>query len=208
MNGLGIERWQRLWQAIHANGDAAVWYETLMRAFAEPQRHYHNAQHIAECLTELDAARHLARQPKAVELAIWFHDAVYDPKSPDNEEQSAALAKRCLEAAGLPELACTVGGLVMATKTHKPEAGSDAALLVDVDLSILGREEARYAEYELQIRAEYAWVPEDIFKTKRAEILQHFLDRSRIYNTDHFFTRHETPARRYLSRAIQHLGQG
>jgi predicted metal-dependent HD superfamily phosphohydrolase len=205
VKGLGTDRWKHLWQAIDANGDALVWYETLTSAFAEPQRHYHNGRHIAECLAEFDVARHLARQPEAVELAVWFHDAVYDPKRPDNEEQSAAMAKCCLETAGLADLARTVAELVMATKTHSPAAGSDAALLIDLDLSILGRDETRVSEYESQIRAEYAWVPEHVFKTKRSEILQRFLDRTRIYNNDHFFARYEATARRNLTRAIQRL---
>jgi predicted metal-dependent HD superfamily phosphohydrolase len=59
---------------------AAGWYQRLTDAYAEPQRHYHNQQHIAECLAEFDQARHLAQQPTAVELALWFHDAVYDPR--------------------------------------------------------------------------------------------------------------------------------
>ena len=95
------ERWLRLWQAIGASGDASTWYETLTRAYAELHRHYHNQQHIADCLAEFDAVRLLAKQPYAVELALWFHDAVYDPKAADNEEQSAALARCCLQSAGL-----------------------------------------------------------------------------------------------------------
>src|SRR5690349_8065412 len=98
----------QLWQTIGASGDAARWYETLSRAYAEPQRHYHNQQHIAECLAELDGARHLAKEPACAELALWFHDAVYDPKSGENEERSAAMAKRCLSDAGLPDLASRV----------------------------------------------------------------------------------------------------
>jgi len=62
----------------------------------------------------------------------------------------------------------------MATKTHEPNTHVDAPLLVDVDLSILGQPKARFDEYERQIRAEYGWVPEKIFGTKRAEILQRF----------------------------------
>src|SRR6266850_1795575 len=90
------DRWAALWCAIGASGDPSLWYERLTAAYAEPQRVYHNQQHIAECLAQFDAVRHLARQPEAVEVAIWFHDAVYDPKGADNEEQSANLAKRCL----------------------------------------------------------------------------------------------------------------
>ena len=122
-----------------------------------------------------------------------------------NEEQSAAMAKRCVESAGRPDLAETDVALVMATKLHNTDTGSDAALMVDVDLSILGQDEKRFDDYESGIRAEYAWVPQDVFNTKRAEILKRFLNRERIYSTEHFFTRYERQARRNLENSIQKL---
>src|SRR6185503_8371573 len=155
---------------------------------------------IAECLAEFDSARHLAQQPVAVEFALWFHDAAYDPKAGDNEEQSAAMARSCLETGGASDLAATVSDLVLATNSHSAEAGPDAALMVDVDLSILGQGEQRFAEYEGQIREEYRSVPKLIFNLKRAEILEHFLARSRIYATDFFATKYEQQARRNLWR--------
>ena len=205
MNWPGQDRWLRLWQAAVASGDGATWYEKLTRAYAEPQRHYHNQQHIAECLAEFDGARHLTQQPAAVELALWFHDAVYDPKASDNEERSAALARSCLETGGASRLAATVSDLVMATKSHSTEAGPDAALTFDADLSILGQGEQRFAEYEAQIREEYRWVPKLIFNLKRAEILERFLARSRIYATDFFAAKCEQQARRNLEGSIRQL---
>jgi predicted metal-dependent HD superfamily phosphohydrolase len=163
------ERWLALCEAAAAPGAHAGWYERLTAAYAEAHRHYHNQQHIAECLAQFDAARHLARDPIAVELALWFHDAVYDPRKADNEEQSAALAKRCLAELGLGDaLAETVAALIMTTKTHGVRADSDAALTVDIDLSILGQDEKRFSEYEQQICREYAWVPQLVFTAKRA----------------------------------------
>lgn len=205
MNWPAQDRWLGLWQAASASGEGAPWYEKLTRAYAEPQRHYHNQQHIAECLVEFDGARHLAQQPAAVELALWFHDGVYDPKAGDNEERSAAMARNCLETSGASNLAATVSDLVMATKSHSTEAGPDAALMVDVDLSILGQGEQRFAEYEAQIREEYRWVPKLIFNPKRAEILERFLTRRRIYATDYFATKYEQQARRNLEDSIRQL---
>jgi len=203
MNWPAQDRWQRLWQSAGGSGGAGVCYEQLTRAYAEPQRHYHNQQHIAECLAEFDGARHLARQPDAVELALWFHDAVYDPKASDNEEQSATLAKRCLEGAGSSPLAATVAELVMVTKTHDAQAGPDAALMVDVDLSILGQSETRFAEYETQIRQEYGWVPKPIFNLKRKEIFRGFLQRPHIYTTQFFAAKYEEQARHNLNQSIR-----
>lgn len=203
-----LNRWRQLWQSVGANGDAAPWYARLAAAYAEPQRHYHNQQHIAECLAEFDGARQLAQNPAAVEFALWFHDAVYDPKAADNEERSAAMARSCLEGASLPALASTVDALVVATKLHRTETGPDVGLMMDVDLSILGQGEERFAEYEAQIREEYCWVPVVVFKPKRAEILQRFLDRPRIYTTELFASRYEQTARGNLENSIRNLGQG
>lgn len=205
MNWPGQERWLRLWEASGIGGDAAPWFEKLTQAYAEPQRLYHNQQHIAECLAEFDGAKQLAQDPAAVELALWFHDAVYDPRAGDNEERSAAMAMSCLESGGQSKLAATVGSLVMATKTHSTEAGPDAGLLVDVDLGILGQSEQRFYEYEAQIREEYHWVPRLVFQPRRAEILQRFLDRKRIYATDLFAAKYEEAARRNLENSIQRL---
>src|SRR5205814_239074 len=105
--------------------------------------------------------------------------------------QSRSIAnssRRGHELAWTGSLAATVSDLVMATKSHSTEAGPDAALMVDVDLSILGKGEQRFAEYEAQIREEYRSVPKLIFNFKRAEILERFLARSRIYATDFFAT--------------------
>jgi predicted metal-dependent HD superfamily phosphohydrolase len=82
---------------------------------------------------------------------------------------------------------------------------ADAPLLVDVDLSILGRAAERFWKYEAQIRMEYEWVPEDIFATKRAEILDRFLRRRRIYSTEHFFVRYEKRACTNLLASLQKL---
>jgi len=175
-------------------------------AYSEPHRHYHNQQHISECLAEFDGARQLAQKPDAVEFALWFHDVIYDPRAGDNEEKSAALANRCLvEAKVEPGLAEIVSRLVMATKTHSTDADPDAAVMVDVDLSILGQAEERFWEYEDQIRQEYAWVPNSLFGSKRAEILEQFLARPRIYASDWFHGKYEQTARRNLELSINKL---
>ena len=205
MNWPAQERWRRLWQAAGVTGEPESWYEKLTAAYAEPQRHYHNQQHIAECLAEFDRARHLTQQPVEVELALWFHDAVYEPKASDNEEQSAALAQRCLETSGVTQLTPIVSQLVMATKSHQTAANPDTALMVDVDLSILGQSEQRFAEYETQIREEYRSVPKLVFNFKRAQILKRFLARPRIYATDFFATQYEEQARRNLENSIRRL---
>lgn len=195
-----------MWDALQLPPPAG-WHERLLQCYAEPQRHYHTAQHLRECLDEFDGARSLASHAPAVELAIWFHDAVYDPRAQDNEERSAALAEECLCSVGASEETRQwVADLILATKHHLA-ATTDQALLIDVDLAILGQPPDRYGEYEAQIQREYAWVPTDVFAGKRAEVLQRFLDRPRVYATESFFDRYEARARENLTRSLKRLHQ-
>ena len=184
-------------------GDGVAARDEVLRAYAEPWRHYHALQHLGECLTAYGAADHLAVRPAEVEAALWFHDAVYELQRADNEEQSARLAQRTLADAGVPQdVASRVAALVLATRhTAIPEA-PDEQLLVDIDLSILGASQERFAEYECQIRAEYSFVPEAVFNEKRRAILRSFVARPSIYNTAHFRNLLEQAARRNLAGAL------
>lgn len=163
-------------------------YARLLAMYSEPHRHYHNGHHIADCLHEFDQVRQLAAAPLAGDLAIWFHDAVYDSRAANNEERSAELAKDWMGKSGAPAaLTDAVGKLILATKRHDASLHADAPLLVDVDLIILGQPAARFWKYEDQIQLEYEWVPEKLFASKHTEILERFLARRRIYNTEYFF---------------------
>jgi len=201
-------RWTKLWGATATPVSEAI-FARLATRHAEPHRHYHNAQHVAECLVEFDRVAHNANSSAAVEAAIWFHDAVYDPPAADNEERSAELAQTSLRQLGAKaDLIDAVMRLVLATKKHDVSLHPDASLMVDVDLSILGQDPDRFWEYENQIRAEYDWVPAATFATKRAEILEGFLARPRIYNSEAFFHRFEAKARDNLRASIKKLRGG
>lgn len=200
------ESWAKLWREIGAKDDGLAVFQELVALYSEPHRHYHNLHHIADCLDEFDAARHVARHPLAIELGIWFHDAIYDPRASDNEEKSAELAeKRITEAGGDEDLRASVTALVMATKSHGRSAHGSSPFICDVDLSIFGKPESRFWEYEAQIRKEYDWVPIAIFAAKRAEILEKFLACGRIYSTQQFFDRYEKQARANLQASVQKL---
>ena len=196
--------WQRAWTGIGAVGEGDALFAQLMAAYAEPQRHYHTLQHVGECLALFDDARTLAAHSAEVELALWFHDAIYDIKGHDNEQRSADWARDALRDAGAPaDAAQRVHDLVMATRHTAVPSGRDEQLLVDIDLSILGAARARFDQYEQQIRKEYAYVPGFLFRRKRREILKGFLDRPAIYSTPHFHDRLEARARDNLRRVTE-----
>ena len=209
MSWLNPHRWARLWPASAPAAPLADSFQQLAARYAEPHRHYHNQAHITDCLAGFDQVKALAGNPLAVELAIWFHDAVYDPRAADNEERSAELAQHWLQALHSSRaLAEAVSQLVLATKHHDVSLHPDAPLLVDVDLSILGQPPERFWDYERQIRLEYSWVETAVFAVKRAEILQRFLARPRLYQTDFFHQQLETQARLNLQASIGRLSSG
>jgi predicted metal-dependent HD superfamily phosphohydrolase len=175
-------------------------------AYTEPTRAYHTAEHLRDCLEQFDLTRNSALQADEVEAAIWFHDAVYRPGSGDNEELSAELARSSLAQAGVPpEVTSRIAGLVLATRHLGPATEPDAALLCDIDLSILGRAPGVFDEFERRIRREYFWVPEALYRTARAEILDGFLRRPTIYQTRYFRDRYEAQARTNLDRILKEL---
>lgn len=174
--------------------------------YREPQRHYHDWKHIEHCLAEFQAVKDQCKDATAVEAAIWFHDAVYDPRRHDNEKRSAELAAETLRELGIPgDFIAKVKSLILATRHDKRPGTNDGRLLADIDLAILGQEPVIFDWYERMIRQEYTHVPDEAFARGRAAILKRFLERPRIYWTDYFFQKYEQQARENLQRSMQKL---
>ena len=146
-----------------------------------------------------------------VALALWFHDAIYDPQASSNELNSAAWAARSLVRAGADsDTAKRAHDLVMATQHDAPAAlgvSLDAQLLVDIDLSILGSPAERFERYDQDARKEYAWVPGFRYQEARAQVLQSFLDRPRLYHGEHAVALLEAQTRINLAAALSRLAQ-
>lgn len=180
-------------------------WERLHKLYSESHRAHHNWKHIADCLAEFDHVKDMVNNPIAVELAIWFHDVIYDVHRNDNEEKSVTLAKQLLSNLIAPQELLEVDILVMATLHVDPPTMHDAKVMVDIDLSKWGKSKSEYDEYEVNIRKEYDWVPKEVFCEKRAETLQTFLDRPHIYYTEYFQDRYEDRAQENVQRAINNL---
>jgi len=199
-------KWLEFWPKLGALNSSEPYFAALVAHYSAPHRAYHNLAHILDCLDQFTPARHLAHDATTVEMAVWYHDAIYDPRAKDNEERSADLAASVADELSLPvSFKQTVNALILATKKHDASLTRDAAVLVDVDLSILGRAPHRFDEYEHQIRQEYDWVPADAFAAGRSAVLETFLARPAIYNTELFRTKCEHQARENLKRSIQRL---
>jgi predicted metal-dependent HD superfamily phosphohydrolase len=195
--------WTDAWRALGVESPGEALCTELQRRYGEPQRHYHTMQHLGECLAWFEREKALAKHPGEVALALWFHDAIYDVHAHDNEARSADWARQALLEAGVDEAAAErVHALVMATRHDAVPEGRDAELLIDIDLSILGAERTRFDEYERQVHAEYAFVPDEVRLPRRRAILQRFLDRVAIYATPRMHAQLEARARANLQRSI------
>lgn len=180
--------------------------EWVRQLYEQPPRAYHNWSHVEASLRELDAVVPLCADPDAVEIAIWFHDCIYDPQRHDNEEQSAALARKWLAELAVPSsFVDSIAQLILVTKHNAIPASPDGKLMVDIDLSILGQVPEVFDAYETAIRKEYSFVAEEAFCAGRARILRGFLDRPTIYCTESFQRRYERAARTNLARSIEQL---
>jgi predicted metal-dependent HD superfamily phosphohydrolase len=197
------KRWAQTWRALGVRPDEAVFLRLIER-YGEPHRHYHSLQHLEECFHHFDALKAWAGQPHEIELALWFHDAIYDTHRHDNEERSAQWAVEAISPSS-QRAAKRVHALVMATRHEAVPEGTDAQILVDVDLAILGAAIGRFDDYEMQVRREYAWVPETLYRSERRKILTGFASRARLYRTEFFFERYEAQARANIARSLARL---
>ena len=200
-------QWHEMWARFDVSAPPSGLFERLVAAYSEPHRKYHTLRHLDECFAKLDGLRTDAIHLEEVELALWFHDAIYDTRRQDNEARSADWAREVALAAKLPvAIADRIHRLVMVTRHDAAPHESDEKVLVDVDLSILAAPAERFDEYEVQVREEYAWVPDSVFRAKRREILEEFLARDAIFNTARFVKAYEARARSNLARALQRMG--
>ena len=165
----------------------------LLARWSEPHRHYHTVNHLAAVLARLDELAGYASEPAAVELAAWFHDAVYDPYASDNEEQSARLAEERL---GAGPRAREVARLVRLTARHDPGPGDrNGAALCDADLAVLAGSPEEYASYAAAVRQEYGFVPDADFRAGRAEVLRQLLALPELFHTPYGAERWTATAR-------------
>ena len=205
----GVKLQQTMFRAI------AACLTGLRARYAEPHRAYHTQSHIDAMLTGFQVLGDGIADPAAVELAIWYHDAIYDPAAKDNEARSAALMRAELDGLADPALLDRACMLVRATADHAvpadcpPSLQADAALFLDLDMAVLGADHAAYMAYEAGVAAEYVPVfglaP---FRHGRAHFLRTMLERERLFLSDSFHSQHDASARRNMRHALAVLEQG
>lgn len=179
----------------------------LESMYGDPHRCYHSLAHVDALLRELAHWRDLARAPRLVEAAIWFHDAIYDTHRDDNEPRSAELAREALRALAWPEAeVARVVSMVRATQHHAAALSDpDTLLFLDLDLSVLAQPADVYDAYSAAVRTEYSWVDAQRYRAGRTRVLQSFMARDAIYRTAALHAAWESAARANLARELQGL---
>ncbi len=197
-----LDRWTKL-----AGPRARPVGEDLVRRYSEPHRRYHTVEHLAAMLVVIDDLAADAEDLDAVRYAAFFHDAVYAMDGGDNEEASARLAETTLPALGVDAATVAeVARLVRLTGGHHPEPDDrNGAVLCDADLAILAADESAYAAYTAAVRAEYAHVPDELFRAGRAAVLAALAEQPRLFRTPAACDRYESVARANLAAELAEL---
>ena len=193
--------------ASFSSSAAAEIFADIVARHSEPQRRYHGLGHLTALLELLTKHAPQVQPGSSSRLAIWWHDAVYDPTRPDNEEQSAVLARKHLERlSATPDLIDDVGYLILRTKNHwfGPSA-EEGDLFIDADIAILGAPPAIYEAYTAGVRQEYAWATDDAFRAGRSAFLTKALTWPRLFRTDVFETAYAAQARENMARELASL---
>ena len=177
-------------------------------SYAEPHRRYHTEQHLDHCLQQVDGLLDLAdRDRRRLRWALLWHDAVYESGARDNEVRSAALAKSELTACGVdPADVAEVARLILLTESHRaPAEDYLGALMISIDLSILGSDPHRYREYAEATREEYAHVPDELWRAGRGAVLRRMLHADTLYPNAQFREALEAQARHNISEELKGL---
>lgn len=196
--------------ALGAAADGREAFERLRSDYQDRARHYHTLTQVGECLERLSRWQAFAEAPHELAMAIWFKDAVLDPRRHDNEGRSARLAYDTLIGLGVDaEIARRVRDLIVVTRCDGPPAAADARMMADIDMGILGAEPTRYAEFERQLRDEMGHVTDFIYRRRRVEGLKAMLARLHIFHTDAGRVELEREARTNLQGTVQkYQGRG
>ena len=190
-------------------------YDRLTHYYSHPGRHYHTLEHIHYCLKKFDEVKHLLSDPDAVELAIWFHDAIYEfwTQPNENEQFSASLAIFFIHRLmGLSRtLASRVAYLIENTQYFQLGMSSaktqDGKFTVDIDLSGFGDTWEVFQKNNKKVASEFEWMPECEYLDKSLRTMKMFRKREPFYLTDYFRERYQLQAYANLDREIQRLEQ-
>ncbi len=202
------ERFISLWNRCIPNAgtsSAQDVFSVLEGNYSRPERFYHTLGHIKACLKHLDAIRDQARDPDALEMAVWFHDAVYETGARDNELQSAKLFVELANKEAPARFVDKVRSLIMVTVHPSHPTDIDEKFMVDIDLSSFGLPWPQFLALGKLARKECAHMSDEEFDASELEFFEILASRPNFYYSEFFRTRYEAQARDNLARKIADL---
>lgn len=200
-------RWDSLWDRFHLIPRTGL-FETIISRWSESHRHYHTTYHLFECLNALDEISLYTEDCRPIEFALWYHDIFHNVGMQSNEEKSAQLAlSSFVKSGGDSTVGLRIRDLIMSTSHRDPIKTCDAAIIVDVDLWILGSSSDRFDQYEKQVRSEYPQMNDLFFAQGRTRLLKKFSEKKFIYRTPLFRSSREDVARDNIDRSLRYLAK-
>jgi len=164
---------------------------------------YHKRLHAIDCSNELYQIKHLLNNPDAVECALLFHDAIYDPTSKTNEEDSATLAEKMLTQRWIQkDFIERVKQLILVTKHIKDSENNDEKYIMDIDKAILGKSPRIYNQYAKDVRREYYMYSDEQFKKWRGEFLTNEMHKDTVYHTEYFHQKYNAQAKENMTNEL------
>ena len=191
----------------------ALWQDIAVR-YNESQRVYHSLQHIQQLFGQFEQIKHHLNEPHIIALALFYHDVIYEPTCVNNELKSAEYAVEALSSYLTAEQCQYIYALIMMTASHQIDdidknldkaKESDAAYLLDMDLSVLGASWSEYQQYAQAVRQEYAHISNVNYRVGRISVLKGLLAHQTLYLTDYYHSRLEEQARENIKREIKIL---
>jgi predicted metal-dependent HD superfamily phosphohydrolase len=197
---VAFDAWARL---VGDSPTSRTEWAAVIAAWSEPHRRYHDLSHLAAVLGLVDVLAPAAGDPDAVRLAAWYHDVVYDPRSPENEARSAGRARAGLRGLVDDERLAEVERLVLLTVDHDPGPDdADGAVLCDADLAVLAAPPDAYAGYASAVRAEYGHLSDADFTAGRIAVLERLLALPALYRLPENAQRWTATARANLTAEL------
>ena len=173
--------------------------ECLTRQYTQSHRYYHTLEHITY-MFEIARQYEIALSRAQIH-AIWWHDAVYDPTSKTNEEDSWRMAQ--LYHNHLQDVDwLSIVGMIMDTKTHSPRT-EESKIVCDLDMFILADVD-EYDKYRRLVRQEYSMYSDEEYRQGRIRFLEGLLSKQ-IFHSDIFKTYHESVAKVNIKDEIRDL---
>lgn len=165
--------------------------DRLIAAWNLEGRRFHNGKYLGYVFERLDELEGATTEPEMLRLAAAFRGALEEPgweelaSAHELGAIPAIVSLDDLTGLGIPEAGrARIESLVEQLAYHTPnQADLGARLLVDADLAALATSPQQYREFLSHFRAEALHLSEVDFLRARRHVLQHLVNRTRIFST-------------------------